>query len=85
MRRNAKNAAYVSPAFQELNNRVPKVKAKKKQWNTQKLLPGLTGDKMLEVFRKDCEDKIRIAEEKKCKRIKHEEKRKQREEEKGRH
>ena len=41
-----KNAAYVSPVFQELNNRVPKIKAKK-QWNTRKLLPGLTGDEML--------------------------------------
>ena len=29
-----KNAVYISPAFQELNNRVPKIKAKKKQWNT---------------------------------------------------
>ena len=29
-----KNAAYVSPAFQELNNRVPEIKAKKKQQNT---------------------------------------------------
>ena len=40
---------------------------------------------MLEVFRKDHEDKIRAAEEKECKRIKHEEKRKQREAEKERH
>ena len=52
-----KNAAYFSPAFQELNNRVPKIKAKRKQWNTQKLLPGLTGKEMLEVFRKDHEER----------------------------
>ena len=42
----SKNAAYISPAFQELNNRVPEINAKKKQQNTQKLLPGLTGDEM---------------------------------------
>ena len=39
---------------------------------------------MLEVFRKDHEDKIRAAEEKEHKIIEHEEKRKQREAEKER-
>ena len=58
---------------------------KKKQQNTQKLLPGLTGDEMLEVFRKDHEDKMRAAEEKEHERIEHEENRKQREAGKERH
>ena len=38
------------------------------------LLPGLTGDEMLEVFRKDHEDKIRAEEEKEHKRIECEDK-----------
>ena len=39
---------------------------------------------MLEIFRKDREDKIRAAEEKEHKKIEHEEKRKQRKAEKER-
>ena len=90
MRRNvaktlsSKECSLHFTSISRINNRVPKIKAKKKQWNTRKLLPGLTGDEMLEVFRKDREDKIRAAEEKECKRIEHEEKRKQREAEKER-
>ena len=55
------------------------IKAKRKEQNTRKLLPGLTGYEMLEVFRKDCEDTIKAGEEKEHKRIECEEKRKQRE------
>ena len=47
-----------------------------KQHNTQKLLPGLTGNKILEVLWKDCEDKTTAAGEKEQKMIQHEEKRK---------